>query len=347
MTKNLRSKVNENFSRANQYVHRWGYLIVPVTIICALSMVVFFAADYALAYSFFSKLAENGLGVVPTGMKSAVVLKATLAVAAAVVVKFTFSKMSKGLRRFIAVCLFVGSIFIVIHMGRAQIIPVMIDTVERIFPGDVDIRAELGDLFVDEGVVDEQDHPDITPEAKEKISKSHYIIEFDYYGYAYLLMTFAGVFAWIGLSSFYSRMQRLNQVNKAFLKRHKQLIQKEQKKRLATEAKAHLESCQKLICRGAQDIAVNAYCAGLAVPKKQVGDLKIYGDLNGELKRKYHYWQTIRVSRLNLLNIEVTEKMILQADKSLMDLDLIDINSDNVPGRENIRKLKQFKGGAL
>ena len=338
----LRNQVNKNFSRANQYVHRWGHLIIPVATIYSLFLIAFFAADYALAYSFFAKLAENGLGVVPTEMKFAVALKAMLAVAAAVVVKFAFSKMPKGVQLFITVLILIGSVIIVSNMGSAQIMPIMIDSVERIFPGDIDIRAELGDLFDDEVVVENGQAPqEMTPEAKEKISKSHYIMKFHYYGYAYLMMTFAGVFAWVVLSSLYSRMQKLNQVRKAFLKRHKQLIQKERTKRLATELIAHLESCQKLICRAAQDVVINVYKAGLSVPKKLVGDLKIYGDLNGELKSKYSFWQTFEIRRLPRLNIKVTEDRINQADTSLMNLYLIDPNADNVSRRENVVELKQ------
>ena len=339
--KELRNKINQNYSKASQYVHRRRYLTVPVSVITGLTLILFFAADYALAYSFFAKLAENGIGVVPDGMKFIIGLKAMLAVAAAVVVKFAFSKMPKIIQFMITILLLIGSIVVVSNMGAAQITQVMIDSVERIFPGEVDIQAQLGDLFGD-GVITQsgQEESDMTPQASEKISKSHYVIKFSYYGYAYLMMTFAGVFTWMALSSLYARMQRLNQVSKAFLERYDELIKKEKELNLAQDSESALWSSKRLICRGAQDIAIGTYCIGLDYLKKQVGDLKIYADIDGTLKNKYKSFQTYGARRIMRLDVGVAEDRIEKADASLADLRLIDIEDNN----SNITNFKLVGG---
>jgi hypothetical protein len=326
----LRKKVNKNFQSAHQYVHRWGYLIFLVMIVYVSFLTVFFAADFALAYSFFAKLAENAIGDVPTEMKFVVALKAMLAVAAAVVVKTTFSKMPNWVQFFITIILLIGSVIIITKMGRAQITPLKIESLERIFHNEFDIRPELSGLFDDESVAGNSDYSqEMTPDAKEAISPGRYIQEFQYYGYAYLMMTFAGVFVWRVLSELYIRMQKLNQVNKAFLARHKKLIKKERILRQAIESKEYLELYDNLIYRGAQDIIIDAYYYGLVVLKRQVRHLKIYGDENGELQKKYSYLQTFRVGRIAMLNIEKTEDLIQLADASLLNLNLIDTNYDS------------------
>lgn len=333
----LRSRINQNYSKASQFIHRKRFLLRLVTFSTFLLLITFFIADFALAYLFFSSLAADDLGVVSGWTKALVGFEAMLAVAAAVVIKYTFTAMPKLVQSVIIAVLLAWGIIVVSNMGATQIFGLMASSVEKMFSSESEISAQVGDLFGDE-VGSQATQEELTPEAKETISISRYIIVFSFYGYAYLMMTFAGVFTWMALGALYDRMQRLNQASKAFMHRYDQLINKEKEFRIAQDTEASLWSLKKLICRNAQDVAIAAYCIGLDYLKKRVGDLKIYGD-DGSKTSRYKAFQTFGKRWLVRLNTEVAQEQIKSADASLAGLQLIEFEGHT----SNVTDLKIVK----
>jgi hypothetical protein len=335
-----REQVNRNYSHALRFVRLNQCLIYPLFGIGSLMLIGFLAGDYFIGYDFFSKLAENDLGVVPTAEKVGVALKSILPLAVAVSLKFAFTYMPKAVQRILIAILLFIIVATVLSTGTAQVIPLIIDGTERIFPSESGVPDDLRTLFGEDTDIQQNvKEEELTPEAQETISKSRFITEFDSFSRAYLLMTTAAIFTWLALAILYRRMQMIRQAKHAILKRYEILIQKERDLDAFAEAREYLRSNITLMSRIAQDHVISSYVVGLGHPEFHLGQLKLYGNQKKD-QRIFSRTQIYLFRWLRFINIGTAEKSIAECHASIENLQLIDPEREELENETSAEIIK-------
>ena len=233
------------------------YLLIPSFLFHSLLLTILFAADFYLGYSFFSKLAENALGILPNEKKIAVAFKAILCVAVAVLIKTAFSKVPQWFQRLILIGMLILAIVVSHSIGAMQIFPMMRDAVEQFSPGEPAIPDQFK-LMIGSKMESASDETTdkISGEAAYLISTNRFITKFNYLAFAYLFMTFASVFVWLKLGKIFEDMRKTNQLTKGWLDRYNLLIAKEHELETMRNSLDYLNANISLMIRKAQDYVI-------------------------------------------------------------------------------------------
>jgi len=327
----MRSQINKNYVAANRFVQEHQCYIFSLFYFYLLLVFIAIIADFALSFSFFSKFHENELGQLPINKYWLVALKAVLPLAVAVCVKFTFDQLPNYLQKTLLVVLLIFCLITAFNIGRSQMRPMLIEALDQIFPEKAPLPKELQALFGEnetdmnnDSLYGNKNDGSYGPQEELAIQKSEFKKEFKSYGNAFVLITALGVIAWMRLSKTYVTIKKIKQIRGTVIEPYFKLKQKEEKVYELREKVKYLKLNKLSMYRTFQDVIVKAYMGGLVVPKTNLEDLMIFGDSDGDSK-KYPKFQVFIRRWIIWVNTENLSSMIKEADKSIENLSLIDI----------------------